>query len=178
LGDIPGSPLLEPLVGAYALIWSTLDSPASAPAVEAPSSRGEWSPVDRDGWFAAVAAELIRLGHPAPRLPPDADDVAHLLACARAASLRSPDGARLVAASIVRMSGWPGATDIIDPIAARAVDCALEHMDDVDPETDNDALVDTVQDLLFARRRGLARLGARPVIRCPSRSCRLRSNGC
>ena len=47
------------------------------------------------------------------------------------------------------MSGWPGATDIIDPIAARAVDCALEHMDDVDPETDNDALVDTVQDLLL-----------------------------
>jgi hypothetical protein len=141
--------LLEPLVGACALIWSTLDSPASPTAVDAASPWDEWSPVDRDDWMDAAAAELIRLGHPAPRPPADADDAAHLLACARAALLRSHDGARLVAASIVRMSGWPGATDIIDPIAARAVDCALDHVNDVDAETDNEALVDAIQELLL-----------------------------
>ena len=63
--------------------------------------------------------------------------------------MRSHDGARLVAASIVRMSGWPGATDIIYPIAAHAIDCAVEHIGDVGPEADNEALVDAIQNLLL-----------------------------
>jgi hypothetical protein len=137
--------LLEPLVGACAFIWSTLDASSPTPTVEAVISWDDWSPIDIDDWSAVVAAELGRLGLPAQRVPADGDGWADLLAAARSTLLGAHDGAALVAASIVRTSGWPGPTDIIDQIASHAVDRALEHVDDIDPETDNEELVDRIQ---------------------------------
>jgi hypothetical protein len=152
--------LLEPLVGACALIWSTLDSSSSSstPAAEAVLSWDEWSPIEIDDWGGVVAAELARLGRPAQDLPADGDEWAGLLAAARSTWLGAHDGAALVAASIVRTSGWPGETDIIDPIAASAVDRALEHVDEIDPETDNEELVDRIQGLVLPGDDVLMRL--------------------
>jgi hypothetical protein len=142
--------LLEPLVGACALIWSTLDSSSSsARTVEAVISWEEWSPIEIDDWGGVVAVELARLGRPAQDLPADGDEWAELLAAARSTWLEAHDDAPLVAASIVRTSGWPGERDVIDPIAAHAVDRALEHIDEIDPETDNEELVDRIQGLVL-----------------------------
>lgn len=140
--------LLEPLVGACALIWSTLETPSttSSPAT---SAWDEWSPVDSGAWSAVVAAELSRLGQPTPHVPGDGDAAAELLALARAAVLETRDGQAHVAASIVRTSGWPGAPDLIVPFANRAIELALDRVDDIDPETDNDQLVDTIHDQLM-----------------------------
>lgn len=95
--------LLDPLVGACALIWSTLDSAAMATGGdEATITWDDWSPVDINDWSGVVSHELGRLGHPVQRVPGDADAAADLLASARAALLGSQDGAERVAASIVR----------------------------------------------------------------------------
>jgi hypothetical protein len=94
-------------------------------------------------------AELARLGRPAQDSPADGDEWAGLLAAARSTWLGAHDGAALVAASIVRTSGWPGETDVIDPIAAHAVDRALEHVAEIDPETDNEELVHRIQGLVL-----------------------------
>jgi hypothetical protein len=105
----------------------------------------EWCPLTSGDGSAVVAAELARVGRPAANVPEDADAAAQLLAAARAALLGCHDGPALVAASIVRTSGWPGATDIIAPVAAQTVDLALPHLDAADPRTDNDELVDLIQ---------------------------------
>lgn len=138
--------LLEPLVGACAMIWSTLNAEAMSATAgsQITISWQEWSPVAIDDWVAVVAAELVRLGRPADPVP-DGDLAADLLASARAAVLGSHDGAARVAASIVRTSCWPGPIDIIDPIASAAIAGALVHVDELDPATDNDGLVDLVQ---------------------------------
>ena len=145
--------LLAPVVGACALIWSRLDVPAAgAPASdgeEVTISWDEWSPITNDDWGAAAGAELEQLGRPALRDAANADEAAEMLADARAACLGADDGPARVAESIVRASGWPGDTRIIDPVAAQAVDWALEYADDVDPETDNDELVDKIEHLLL-----------------------------
>lgn len=141
--------LLEPVVGACALIWSTLEATASTAGAEATITWDEWSPVTSGDGSGVVAVELDRLGRSAQHVPADADDAARLLASARAALLGCNDGPALVAASILQVSGWPGPTDIIVSTAAQAVDGALRRIDDVDPETDNDELVDLIQTRLM-----------------------------
>jgi hypothetical protein len=98
---------------------------------------------------AAAAAELEELGRPALRNAANADEAAQMLSEARAALLGADGGPARVVESIVRASGWPGETRLIDPVAAQAVDWALEYADDVDPETDNDELVDKLEHLLL-----------------------------
>lgn len=137
----------------------------------------DWSPVDIDDWSGVVAHELGRLVQPVQRVPADPDAAADRLVSARAALLGSQDGAERVAASIVRTSGWPGETDIVDPIAARAVGCALGHISDIDPATDNGTRRSHPRSTT-APRRGPARLGGRPVVRNPARSRRLVADRC
>src|ERR1044072_7541545 len=87
--------LLEPLVGACALIWSTLDASSSSTAMgEAVISWEEWSPIEIDDWGGVVAVELARLGRPAQDLPADGDEWAELLAAARSKWVEAHDGAR------------------------------------------------------------------------------------
>lgn len=137
--------LLEPVVGACALLWSTLESPPAGLAPEGAVSLGAWSPVDTDGWGAVVADELDRLGKRARRVPDDGDEAAALLARVRAAELGAGGDPAQIAASIVRTSGWPGDTHLVLPLACRAVDLAREHLGALDPDTDNDEIVDTIQ---------------------------------
>jgi hypothetical protein len=141
--------LLEPVVGACALIWSMLETNTSTATADATVAWDEWCPLTSGDGSAVVASELARVGRPAEHVPEDADAAAQLLAAARAALLGCDDGPALVAASIVRTSGWPGATDIIAPIAAQTVDLALRHLDAADPRTDNDELVDLIQTRLM-----------------------------
>ena len=42
-------------------------------------------------------------------------------------------------------TGWPGDTDLIAPLVRRAVDLALQRQKDVDPETDNEQLIEAIQ---------------------------------
>jgi len=142
--------LLEPLVGACALMSLTLEAPGTPAGPKTTLSWDEWSPVCRDDWSGFVAAELARLDRSTEwvRVDGTADDAADLLASARAALLGSRDGPARVAASIVRTSGWPGRTDTIAPLAAQAVDRALRYVDAVDPDTYNDELVFGVQDYI------------------------------
>jgi len=174
--------LLEPVVGACVLIWSTLGSLRLDRAVDASSAAStewdEWSPADEDGWTDVAREELARLGPPARRLPGDVDRCARALARARASVLRARGGRGLVAESIVRTSGWPGDRSRISPLAARAVEHACERIEDAgllaDTDRivtwvqscvmpDGDALIDLVRDLSFAtlgnREHGLARTG-------------------
>jgi len=144
--------LLGPLVGACALIWSTLDSTATTTgATPMTITWDEWSPMDIDAWGEVVTDELDRLARPAQRVPAGCEAADDLLASARAALLGSQDGAERVTASIIRTSGWPGETEIVDPIAALAVRHALENIDAVDPATDNEELVNLVQDHVLPR---------------------------
>lgn len=150
--------LLEPLVGACALIWSTLDSAETTTrGAQARTTWDDWSPVDIDDWSGVVARELSRLAQPVQPVPADADAAADLLASARAALLGPQDGAELIAASIVRTSGWPGETNIVDPIAAQAVASALGRISDIDPATDNEDLVELIQSQLLPRDEILKR---------------------
>jgi hypothetical protein len=139
--------LLEPLVGAAALLWSVLDSPPGRPECT-DQAWDDWSPVAGSDWSAVVAAELGELGRPAEDVPEDADEAAGCIASARADLIRSRGDRGAVAASIVRTSGWPGATEVIAPFAGEALDLALQRSDDVDPETDSDELVDAIQSRL------------------------------
>jgi hypothetical protein len=136
--------LLEPLVGAAALLWSALDSPPGRPECT-DQAWDDWSPVAGSNWTAVVAAEFGELGRPAEDVPEDADEAAGLLASARADLIRSRGDRVAVAASIVRTSGWPGATGVVAPFASEALDLALQRSEDVDPETDNDELIDAIQ---------------------------------
>ena len=107
--------------------------------------------MDSDDWSGVVAGELVRLARPVQRVPADCEAADDLLASARAALLGSQGGAERVTASIVRTSGWPGATDIVDQIAAQAVQQALANIDAVDPATDHEELVDLVQSHVLPR---------------------------
>lgn len=174
--------LLEPVVGACMLIWSTLQSSRLEVAVDPSSAASteweEWSPAAADGWIEVAHEELARLGPPARRPPGDVDQCADALARARASLLRPHGDPRRVGESIVRTSGWPGDPARISPLAVRAVERALERIEDVDLHADtdrivtwvqscvmpdSDALVDWVRDLSFAtlgnREHGLARTG-------------------
>jgi hypothetical protein len=109
----------------------------------------EWSLAAGGDWSAVVAAELIELGRSAEHVPEDADEAAGLLASARASLIRLPGERCAVDSSIVRASSWPGPTALIEPLASRAVDLALERRQEVDPDTDNDELVESVQSRLM-----------------------------
>ena len=74
--------------------------------------------------------------------------IAGCIASARAELIRSREDRGAVAASIVRTSGWPGATEVIVPFVGEALDLALQRSEDVDPESDNDELVDAIQSRL------------------------------
>jgi len=145
--------------------------------VEATIDWAEWTPVMSDDWSGVVAAEMALLGRPTPQLPAGADQCAEVLACSHAMSLGVRGGAARVAASIVRTSGWPGETDTIDPIAGRAVECAMDRVDDVDPESDNAQLVEVIQRRLLPADEVLIRVGGRSVVRNAERSCRLLATG-
>lgn len=166
--------LLEPVVGACALVWSTLDSMGSNPEATGTFAWGEWSPVPGDNWSDVVSAELARLGQPPRRVPDNGDEASAMLASARAALLEAHDTTP-IAASIVRTSGWPGDASVIAPIARRAVDRAKQHIDDVDTETDNDELVDSIQRRLVPSRAiliGWARDASFGSLSDPGRSSR------
>ena len=78
-------------------------------------------------------------------VPTDGDEAGLVLSYARAHVLRTTEEHGRIADSIVRTSGWPGATDLIDALAHEAVQLALGHRANIDVESDNDEVIDTVQ---------------------------------
>lgn len=136
--------LLEPIVGAVGMLWSTLRCAPGTVQPTAAMSWEEWSPID-DDLCALAVNELDRLGLPAPRPPADDYEAAAWLARARAPILRAPGGSPQVAKSLVRTTGWPGDTELVDPLAARGLELALGYIHEVAPGTDNDGIVDSLQ---------------------------------
>jgi len=136
--------LLEPIVGVCAMLWATLDSAPGTVNATATIAWIEWSPGDNHNWIDLSVNEAVRLGHPAPEMPIDGEQASALLAAAGAHMLRAPGGSAAVTESLVRTSGWPGETDLIDPLASRALDLAMAQIDGVDPNTDNDDIVDSI----------------------------------
>lgn len=130
--------LLEPVAGACALIWSTLQPPPGDLA-----DWEAWSLLARGDWRAVVEAELRLLGDD-ERVPDDVGRADGLLAGRRARALEAGATPALVAASMVRTSGWPGSEEIAVGLAARALDLAMGYLADLDPHTDNDAIVDAI----------------------------------
>lgn len=154
--------LLEPVVGACAYIWSTLDSRSSSPDPAETFPWNGWSPVAPVDWRNVVTAELDRLHEPPNRHPPDDGQGVGIdskrdtdLAAARAAVLQTHNDPSLIAASIVRTSGWPGDTKQILPLARRAVELAQQHLNDLDPADDNDEIIDTILGDLMPSERVL-----------------------
>lgn len=144
--------LLEPVTGACMYLWSVLETPSTSlrvsPAVDYSADLQEWtewSILSDPDWRDVVSRELGRLGRRCDNVPADGDQTAMLLASERAADFAVHGDCSRVAASIVRTSGWPGEAALITTLAERAVNFALEHVGDVDPETDNEAIVDAVQ---------------------------------
>lgn len=137
--------LLEPTVGACAMLWSTLESTPGTVTCAAAIAWDDWSPIDIDDWSGVVASEIARLGLPVQPMPADGDVVAGFLASARASVLRANGGLSAIAESLVRTSCWPGDTALIDPLASRALKLAMQHVDAIDPETDNDDICDSIQ---------------------------------
>jgi hypothetical protein len=78
-----------------------------------------------------------------------------LLAAARAADLVAVGEPARIATRIVRTSGWRGNAALIAPLAARAVDLAQLRPHDINPETDNDDIVDAIQLRLMPPKRVL-----------------------
>ena len=153
--------LLEPVVGACALIWSALDSRSSGP--DAPYVRLGRVVPGGTRRLERGRSGTHRLGRPAPRIPVDGDEANVLLASARAATLQAGGEVAQLAASIVRTSGWPGDTDLVLPLAARAIELARQHIEDIDPETDNDEIVDEIQSILLPPAHA-GRMDARPFV--------------
>lgn len=136
--------LLEPVVGACVHIWSTLDTgSASGPAPAHTLGWDAWSHGEQ--WPSVIATELTRLGQPVQHMPDDVDEATMLLAAARAAALQTHDDAAAVATSIVRTTTWPGDTDLVLPLATRAMELARQRLDEINPDTDNDHLADEIQ---------------------------------
>ncbi|MGI8803326.1 MAG: hypothetical protein ACR2KV_14365 [Solirubrobacteraceae bacterium] len=153
--------LLEPVAGGCAYMWAMLhltsrdflDPPT---AYDAPMGAWQgWSPVWGDEWSSVVASELVRLGRPTPHLPDDADEGAMTLAAARAAVLGTRDDVAQIAASIVRTSGWPGDTTNIAPLARLAVELARRRLSDIDRQTDNHELIESIQPNLIPQKEVL-----------------------
>jgi len=96
-----------------------------------------------------VATELARLGQRQQRVAHDGAEGAALLASGRATAMPQHNGRTLVAASIVRTSGWPGDTSLITALANEAVLLASQRIDHVNPDTDNDILLDEIQHQLL-----------------------------
>jgi hypothetical protein len=140
--------LLKPIVGACLQLWLVLLAPLPARRDRAaPRERdgwGEWSILSGDGWWDNAEAELIRLGHPR-RVVADGDELAAQLADARAANHAMHGTTDPVAASIVRTSRWPGDPALIDSLAYQAVGLALARIGDIDPDADNDEIIDAMQ---------------------------------
>jgi hypothetical protein len=141
--------LLEPVAGACALIWCTLDASSSSATPDEPIERGHWPTAHGFDEDHMVATELARLGQPEQRVPYDGDEAEALLASGRAAAMQLQNGRLLAAASIVRTSGWPGDDSLVAAIARDAVHLASEHADDVNPDSDNDALLSEIQQHLL-----------------------------
>ena len=137
--------LLEPVTAACVLTWSVLNSVTEVPDTRQPIACDGWSPAAGDDWRDVVRAELSVLGQPDQQVPDDGDEAGLVLSYARAHVLRTTEEHGRIADSIVRTSGWPGATDLIDPLAHEAVQLALGHRADIDVESDNDDVIDTVQ---------------------------------
>jgi hypothetical protein len=179
--DIARQLLLEPVAGACIVLWSTLQpaavTPAAGPAASGLSGWDTWS-IDFDDdvqvWIQVTEAELVRLGQPALRMADSLYEIAVLLARARAFLILERGDLELVAASIVRTTGWPGDRAIMTRLSERALELALGHVDDMllraglggladitDAITrrlmpSEDALTEWVRDPSFAR---LGRLG-------------------
>ncbi len=143
--------LLDPVAGACALLWSTLNAESGTASRIEPMRWDHWSPLRPDDWSEVVAAELARLGRPVVSAPNDGEETGELLASARAAVLQLPGGRGLVAESIVRTSGWPGETHLIDGLAATAVDLGLQRIDAVSVETENEDVIDAIEGHLMPR---------------------------
>lgn len=141
--------LLDPVAGPCALLWSTLNAESGTASRVEPMGWEHWSPLGGDDWSEVVAAELARLGRPVVGVPSDEDEAGELLASARATVLQLHGGRGLVAESIIRTLGWPGGTDLIDGLAASAVDLGLRHIDEVNAQKDNEDIVDVIQGRLI-----------------------------
>lgn len=139
--------LLEPLIGACVLIWLAADLPVpEALTIPAAWSTKPWGTWNLWGeWPATAKDELGRLGYSRERVPPAADELDELLAVARAALLRDHGDTKLVAASIVRTSCWPGDRTLITSLVERAVCLALDRCPAFDSEPDPDAVADQLQ---------------------------------
>ena len=130
--------LLEPLVGACALMWST-----QRPTHDLGQRWGPWSPLPGNDWCQVIQAELSALGRDSG-VPDDVEHADAMLASTRAHALRNGADQALIATSIVRTGGWPGQGEIAVDLAARALDCALSRINDIDPSTDNDEVVEAI----------------------------------
>ena len=108
-----------------------------------------WSLDAGNQWPSVIATELARLSQPAQHIPDDVDEATMLLAAARAAALQTHNEITQIAASIVRTTAWPGDTERVLPLTTRAMDLARQHLHDIDPEADNDDLVDKIQSELL-----------------------------
>ncbi len=143
--------LLEPVIAACLLLWSVLGPPPKDAAGGAISdiptthSWDAWSPLEIAERPQAAHAELARLGWRADAAPASCDDADEMLASARAAALLTYGGTGRVAASLVRTSGWPGETRLVVNLADEAVGLAVKRLADMDAQTDNEELVDSVQ---------------------------------
>jgi hypothetical protein len=147
--------LLEPVAGACALIWCSLAAPSSSPTADEPIESDDWPSAHGFDEDHMVSAELARLGQRQQRVAHDGAEGAALLASGRATALRQHDGLTLVAESIVRTSGWPGDTSMITALANEAVLLASRRIDRVDPDMDNEILVDEIQHRLLPAPDGL-----------------------
>lgn len=141
--------LLTPVASACVLLWSAQHSPCTATDPAEPNECPEWSPVPGDDWIDIIVTELACLGRPLDDALEDGDRATGLLASARAAVLDGPDGPALVAASIVRTSGWPGQRDLVTRLANRAVGYALDRAGDINTDDDDDDVVDAVRKQLM-----------------------------
>ncbi|MDQ3149805.1 MAG: hypothetical protein M3Q38_07790 [Chloroflexota bacterium] len=141
--------LLQPLLGACLQLWLVERAPLAVGCERTdPGERDEWSEwsiLSGDDWRDLVDAELIRLGHPRRAELKDGDEFAWQLADARAAHHAAQGRTAAVAASIVRTSGWPGDRALITSLAERAVDLAMPRIGDVDPDTDNDEIIEEIK---------------------------------
>ena len=142
--------LLEPVVGACAHIWSTLDIGSASEQARAQTLGWDgWSHDAGKQWPSVIATELTRLGQPVQHMPDHVDEATRLLAAARATALQTDDEITQIATSIVRTTTWPGDTGLVLPLASRAMELARRHLDDINPDIDNDHLVDTIQSELL-----------------------------
>lgn len=148
--------LLEPVVGACALIWSTLQ-----PVTGDPGEWEAWSPLATGAWCHVAHTELKLLGGDGD-VPDDVERADEMLASQRAVALEAGASPAFIAASIVRTGGWPGGKELAVGLAARALELAMDALADADPETHTDATAEAIVSHLIPAAGTLVRWTREP----------------